>query len=109
MEYDIGLTGLWWAPLRFSVEAEALEVRPARCPSCWSRDCAAGLPVSRADRFYLRHDRVPFECRACGRHFRLFDPAEAAALLDAQREKIMASQPRAPRTTTDWVKSSRPD
>lgn len=81
MDIYIGMTGAWWGPLRFAaLDLKSLDFKPVRCPSCWSRDCAAVLPASLADRFLLRRLRVPFECRRCGRRFRHFDLAEGARI-----------------------------
>jgi hypothetical protein len=87
-------SGPWRALLRFrrTGVSESPRIEP-RCPSCWSRDCAQGIPCARFDRLFLKLDRVPFECRRCGRRFRLVQPAEAARLLralDSEIERLIA-------------------
>jgi hypothetical protein len=89
MEHGIGLSGPWWAPLRFRrPEAPPAHAAQPRCPSCWSRDCVQGIPHARFDRAFLRLHRVPYECRRCGRRFRLFQRDQAARILEALDREI---------------------
>jgi hypothetical protein len=41
------------------------------------------LPTRRFDRLYLSLMRVPYDCRVCGKRFRVFDREKAAELVAA--------------------------
>jgi len=71
MEFDVGLSGPWWALMRLARPPEGVvrEAKERRCPSCWSRDCAPGLPRGAIDRFLISRHRHPYECRNCGKRF----------------------------------------
>jgi hypothetical protein len=71
MEFEVGPTGAWWAVMRLARLPEDLLSGPRerRCPSCWSLDCAPGLPIGALDRFRQSRYRFPYECRACGKRF----------------------------------------
>jgi len=82
MRFHLGFGGMCWGTLLSdtAVPADPPRAEPARCPRCWSRDCAPGRPIARFDGFFLRLHRVPWECRGCGCHFRVFDRAGAARM-----------------------------